>query len=109
MKARLLTFIARGTTTVTSSLTRAFEPVARPAAIGDGASTPAEMQSNSGDEPKRPEETAIVDAQAGEGAIAPIEEERRKNDRRRDNRATTLDTRKGNLDRRTKGRISLKV
>jgi hypothetical protein len=108
MKARLLTFVARGTSTVKSSLTRAFEPVTQPAAIGDGASTPAEMQSNSGDEPKRAEDTAMADAQAGEGAIAPIEE-RRKNDRRRDNRATTLDTRKGNLDRRTKGRISLKV
>jgi hypothetical protein len=44
-----------------------------------------------------------------EAAVLYVGEDRRKKNRRSGALPTTLDTRKGGIDRRTKGRISLKV
>lgn len=81
------------------------EPVGPAAAIGDGSSVPAGGFQRNG-EPTQPEPKKSVYEEA---AIAYVGEERRKNNRRNGTLPTTLDTRKGGIDRRKKGRISLKV
>jgi hypothetical protein len=104
VKARLQTSIG-GAATVKPVPARIPEPVGPAAAIGDGSNVPAgELQRNG--EATRPEPPKSVH----EEAAAPyVGEERRRKNRRSDALPTTLDTRKGGIDRRTKGRISLKV
>jgi hypothetical protein len=91
--------------TVKSVPARNSEPVGPAAAIGDGANVPAGELRRNGEatqpQPTKPEHE--------EAAVAYVGEDRRKKNRRNGALPTTLDTRKGGIDRRTKGRISLKV
>jgi hypothetical protein len=105
VKARLQTPVGTVPSTVKSVPARNSEPVGPAAAIGDGANVPAgELQRNG--EATQPKPTIPVHEEA---TVAYVGEDRRKKNRRNGALPTTLDTRKGGIDRRTKGRISLKV
>jgi hypothetical protein len=105
VKARLQTPVGTVPSTVKSVPARNSEPVGPAAAIGDGASVPAgELQRNG--EASQREPTKPVHEKA---PVPYVGEDRRKKNRRSGALPTTLDTRKGGIDRRTKGRISLKV
>jgi hypothetical protein len=105
VKARLQTPIGAGPSTVKLVPARTPEPVGPAAAIGDGSNVPA------GDLQRHGEPTPHKAPKSGyeEAPVAFVGEDRRKKDRRNGALPTTLDTRKGGIDRRTKGRISLKV
>ena len=106
MRTRPTAQLASTVTALKSGPTKNPEPVGELSPIGDGNERP------------RPEHNAAplqLVARNGYGTVAAINnepytgEERRKVDRRLGQMPTTLDTRKGGLDRRVAGRISVKV
>jgi hypothetical protein len=105
VKSRIHTTVGTAVSTVKSVLARSPEPVRPAAAVGDGTKLSAET-SEPGDRQEQPDQPGVA---VVESAEPPVIDDRRKKDRRRGALPTTLDTRKGGIDRRTKGRISLKV
>jgi hypothetical protein len=105
VKARLQTPVGAVPASVKPVPARSPEPVGPAASIGDGSSVPTSEFRQNGEavQPESPKSVYL------EAAIPYVGEDRRKNNRRSGILPTTLDTRKGGVDRRKKGRISLKV